>query len=175
MYNLYYTAVGQAPYKIPGPTVWSGAAPSVANPALGAKKGSTTVGRWSTWVGTDRVVTVVGADGATTKSPYKPTWPSKLPKKAPKETTTQILTSSTQGTYVTPTRPPSSVVPASSSTPTPTQPPNSTTPPITSAPAPSTTAQSGSGNAQWAQCGGIGYTGATGCQSPFSCQKVNGK
>ncbi|THV03901.1 glycoside hydrolase family 61 protein I [Dendrothele bispora CBS 962.96] len=55
--------------------------------------------------------------------------------------------------------------------------------PTTSAPvstsAPSSTAASGSSSsssgtaAQWAQCGGIGWTGATGCVSPFKCTVIN--
>lgn len=73
VYNLYNTPAG-ATYKVPGPTVWSGAAPSVANPSLGAKKGPLTYTRWSTWIGaTDRTMTWV-TDGVTSKTKYNPTW-----------------------------------------------------------------------------------------------------
>ncbi|KAK1970211.1 PHB depolymerase family esterase [Colletotrichum sublineola] len=42
------------------------------------------------------------------------------------------------------------------------------------APATTTSAAAGSGTApQWGQCGGIGWTGATVCVSPFQCNKVN--
>lgn len=73
VYNLYVTPAGLT-YKVPGPTVWSGAAPSVANPSLGTKKGPLTYTRWKTWVGpTDRTVTWV-ENGSTLKSKYDPTW-----------------------------------------------------------------------------------------------------
>ncbi|KAK7469340.1 hypothetical protein VKT23_003820 [Stygiomarasmius scandens] len=53
--------------------------------------------------------------------------------------------------------------------------PATTVRPTTSAPA--TTAASGSSSsgaaAQWAQCGGIGWTGATSCVSPFTCSVIN--
>ncbi|KAI1739097.1 PHB depolymerase family esterase [Xylaria scruposa] len=35
------------------------------------------------------------------------------------------------------------------------------------------TPTSGSGAAQYAQCGGIGWTGATTCASPYTCKKLN--
>ncbi|KAF5340020.1 hypothetical protein D9611_012388 [Ephemerocybe angulata] len=73
VYNLYNPPAGG--YKVPGPAVWSGAAASVANPPLGAKKGPLTYTRWSTWVGTDRTVTATGAGGLT-KTQYSPVWPT---------------------------------------------------------------------------------------------------
>ena len=51
--------------------------------------------------------------------------------------------------------------------PTPVNPPTTSLPTSTSAPAP------GSGAAQWAQCGGIGFAGPTSCISPFRCIKLN--
>ncbi|KAG2008817.1 hypothetical protein CC2G_014208 [Coprinopsis cinerea AmutBmut pab1-1] len=74
VYNLYYTPPGGG-YKVPGPTVWSGAAPSVTNPPLGTKKGPLTYTRWYTWVGTDRTVTWTGPGGLT-RTPYNPVWPT---------------------------------------------------------------------------------------------------
>ncbi|KAI5793272.1 endoglucanase B [Geopyxis carbonaria] len=74
VYNIYVTPSGVT-YKVPGPTVWSGAAPSVANPTLGPKVGAMAYERWSTWVGTvDRTVTWTDAAGSTTRSAYVPTW-----------------------------------------------------------------------------------------------------
>ncbi|KAI0186344.1 acetylxylan esterase [Xylaria flabelliformis] len=35
------------------------------------------------------------------------------------------------------------------------------------------TPTSGSGGAQYVQCGGIGWTGATACASPYTCKKLN--
>ncbi|TFK23794.1 endoglucanase B [Coprinopsis marcescibilis] len=73
--NIVYNPPASA-YKVPGPTVWAGAAPSVANPPLGAKKGPLTYTRWNTWVGpTDRIVTATGAGGMT-KTAYNPVWPT---------------------------------------------------------------------------------------------------
>ncbi|KAK3947881.1 glycoside hydrolase [Pseudoneurospora amorphoporcata] len=47
----------------------------------------------------------------------------------------------------------------------------------TSTAKPSTTSTasnpSGTGAAHWAQCGGIGFSGPTTCQSPYTCQKIN--
>ncbi|RXW21839.1 hypothetical protein EST38_g4009 [Candolleomyces aberdarensis] len=74
VYNLYNTPAGGS-YRVPGPTVWSGAAPAVTNPPLGAKKGPLTYTRWNTWVGTDRTVTVTGAGGLT-RTKYNPVWPT---------------------------------------------------------------------------------------------------
>ncbi|KAH6908346.1 endoglucanase B [Coprinopsis sp. MPI-PUGE-AT-0042] len=75
VYNLYFTPAGST-YTVPGPRVWTGAAPSVTNPPLGTKKGPLTYTRWSTWVGpTDRIMTWTGAGGLTS-TPYVPTWPS---------------------------------------------------------------------------------------------------
>lgn len=54
--------------------------------------------------------------------------------------------------------------------------PTTTNPPAvpttTTTKAPSATGGSGT-VAQWGQCGGIGYTGATSCVSGFTCIKVN--
>ncbi|KAJ2921772.1 hypothetical protein H1R20_g15321, partial [Candolleomyces eurysporus] len=74
VYNLYNTPAGGS-YRIPGPTVWSGAAPAVTNPPLGTKKGPLTYTRWNTWVGTDRTVTATGAGGLT-RTKYNPVWPT---------------------------------------------------------------------------------------------------
>jgi endo-1,4-beta-xylanase len=43
----------------------------------------------------------------------------------------------------------------------------------TSSTATTTTSSSGAQQARWGQCGGIGWTGATSCQSPYTCQKLN--
>jgi endo-1,4-beta-xylanase len=48
-------------------------------------------------------------------------------------------------------------------------PPNTTNPPSTTTPPPS----GGGGAAHWGQCGGIGWTGPTTCQSPYTCQVIN--
>jgi len=151
IYNLYYTQQGAPPYKIPGPTVWAGAAPSVANPALGPKKGVTTIERWSTWVGSDRVVTKVGADGQTTKSRYSPSWPS---------------------TYVAPTK---VSTPASSGLPpTPTITPPSSSTAVAPPPPPTTSAAPDTGTvSQWGQCGGVNYSGSKTCASPYTCKVIN--
>ncbi|KAF8471891.1 hypothetical protein BDZ91DRAFT_790936 [Kalaharituber pfeilii] len=69
VYSLHYTQTGTL-YNVPGPTVWSGADPSVINPPfVGRNKGPLTVERWSSWAGSDKVLIRVGADGVTTKSP----------------------------------------------------------------------------------------------------------
>ncbi|OAL48804.1 endoglucanase B [Pyrenochaeta sp. DS3sAY3a] len=44
-------------YIIPGPTVWSGAWPETTGVSVGPVKGVTTATPWSTWIGTDSVVT----------------------------------------------------------------------------------------------------------------------
>lgn len=67
-----------------------------------------------------------------------------------------------------PTTQPPTTQPPTTQPPT-TQPP--TTQPPTSQP-PTTQPPSG-GAAQWAQCGGIGFSGPTTCQSPFTCVKLN--
>ncbi|THH09844.1 hypothetical protein EW145_g1744 [Phellinidium pouzarii] len=41
------------------------------------------------------------------------------------------------------------------------------------APSPTSSAASGAAAAQYAQCGGIGFTGPTTCESPFTCQVSN--
>ncbi|USP76473.1 glycoside hydrolase family 61 protein [Curvularia clavata] len=46
-------------YVIPGPTVWSGAWPETTAVAVGPIKGVTTATPWSTWIGTNSVVTSV--------------------------------------------------------------------------------------------------------------------
>ncbi|KAJ0329617.1 hypothetical protein COL5a_004181 [Colletotrichum fioriniae] len=43
----------------------------------------------------------------------------------------------------------------------------------TSAAATTSTAASGAGQVRWGQCGGIGWTGPTTCQSPYVCTKSN--
>ena len=45
-----------------------------------------------------------------------------------------------------------------------------TQPPVTTQPP---SGGGGSGAAQWAQCGGSGFSGPTTCQSPYTCVKVN--
>ncbi|OQO01477.1 putative alpha-L-arabinofuranosidase axhA [Cryoendolithus antarcticus] len=51
---------------------------------------------------------------------------------------------------------------------------SATAAPTSSAPPASTSASSGgSGGAQWAQCGGTGWTGTTTCVSPYSCHVIN--
>ncbi|KAJ3037480.1 hypothetical protein HDV00_001655 [Rhizophlyctis rosea] len=185
VYNVYYTAVGAPAYKIPGPTVWSGAAASVANPSLGPKKGPLTVDRWSTWVGTDRTVTQVGADGATTKSKYEPTlYPAAAATTTRTTTNAPITTTTTRTTtnapvpttttaagctYVTVTggeetiwttlSPQTVTVTAGSQQQTTT----------------TTTSNGGSSNcaAKYQQCGGQGYTGPTCCQSGSTCRSSN--
>jgi cellulase len=44
-------------YVIPGPTVWSGAWPETTAVSVGPVTGVTTATAWSTWIGTDSVVT----------------------------------------------------------------------------------------------------------------------
>ncbi|KAJ8514314.1 hypothetical protein ONZ45_g8128 [Pleurotus djamor] len=61
-----------------------------------------------------------------------------------------------------PSSPPQNTAPATTAP--------ATTRPATSAPAPS---QSAGTVAQFGQCGGIGYTGATGCVAPFVCKVLN--
>ncbi|KAL0567666.1 Esterase/lipase/thioesterase [Marasmius crinis-equi] len=75
----------------------------------------------------------------------------------------------TQTTYVIP-GPPLYGSSGSSGNP-PSNPPATTTKATTSAP-PTNTGSSGT-VAQYGQCGGIGWTGATGCVSPYKCQVVN--
>lgn len=165
VYNLYYTQVGAPAYKIPGPTVWAGAAPSVANPPLvGGKVGPLTVSRWSTWVGSDRVVTKVGDNGATTKSPYVPSWPSTY---VPPPVVTAGPTSDA------PISTTSAVVITTSSPPIITSAPIITSTSTTSSIRTTSTAQSGGTVQQWGQCGGINYRGPTTCVSPFNCKKIN--
>jgi len=38
---------------------------------------------------------------------------------------------------------------------------------------PTSTSPSGPGQTEWGQCGGIGWTGPTTCQSPYTCQELN--
>ncbi|KLO11339.1 hypothetical protein SCHPADRAFT_831275 [Schizopora paradoxa] len=59
----------------------------------------------------------------------------------------------------------SSSPPATTPAPTSTH-PTTTTPPVQSSPAAGTVAH-------WGQCGGIGFTGGTVCQAPYTCQAAN--
>ncbi|KDQ21541.1 glycoside hydrolase family 61 protein [Botryobasidium botryosum FD-172 SS1] len=113
IYNVYYQPVGSPLYQIPGPAVWSGAAPSPAAPKYGEVKGVTTAQRWSTWIGSGfstataaTSLTIVSGTATVTKA-YKANWPS---------------------TYVTPTTP----VPPTSSPTTSTTVPSTTHPNATS-------------------------------------------
>ncbi|KAJ3047548.1 hypothetical protein HK097_011443 [Rhizophlyctis rosea] len=146
VYNVYYTSAGAPAYKVPGPTVWSGAAASVANPALGAKKGALTVSGWNTWVGKDRTVTWVN-NGVTSKSAYVPNWGQT----APPRTTTQAPPVTT-----TSTPPVTTTTPVRTTTP----PPVTTT---TTRATTTTTRGGGSGAALYGQCGGKNWTGPTTC------------
>ncbi|KAI8624064.1 fungal cellulose binding domain-containing protein [Xylariaceae sp. FL1651] len=47
------------------------------------------------------------------------------------------------------------------------------TPTTTTSAATTTTTGSSPGADHWAQCGGIGWTGATTCVSPYTCQEIN--
>lgn len=42
--------------------------------------------------------------------------------------------------------------------------------PTSTTPAPSPT---GCTSPRWAQCGGIGFTGCTTCESPYTCNRIN--
>ncbi|KAL0957073.1 hypothetical protein HGRIS_003170 [Hohenbuehelia grisea] len=55
----------------------------------------------------------------------------------------------------------------------PSQPPASTAAPPASSPPVQTVAPSPGTVNQYGQCGGIGYSGPTGCVAPFTCNKVN--
>ncbi|KAI5120273.1 hypothetical protein M0805_005330 [Coniferiporia weirii] len=82
----------------------------------------------------------------------------------------------TETTYVIPGPPlyGSSGSTGGGSVPTTVQPaPTSTVPAPTSSSTPSSTAAPGTGAAEYAQCGGIGFTGTTTCASPFTCNVVN--
>ena len=76
-YNVYWTATGAEPYKIPGPTVWSGAAPSIPNPTLGPRKIVETA-QWKSWVRTGTLTWVdtkaTPAVTSTATEAYKPKW-----------------------------------------------------------------------------------------------------
>ncbi|KAF8647046.1 hypothetical protein AX16_006883 [Volvariella volvacea WC 439] len=54
-----------------------------------------------------------------------------------------------------------------------TQPPPTNTTTTTSTPPTTTTNPGGPLQTQWGQCGGIGWTGPTQCQSPYTCVKSN--
>ncbi|KAJ7742692.1 glycosyl hydrolase family 61-domain-containing protein [Mycena maculata] len=85
------------------------------------------------------------------------------------------------------TQPGPPVWPASGTSSTPVTPPVSSTSVVSSSAPPTTTVHttttatgtttappsSGTGAAEYAQCGGLGWTGATACASPFTCQVVN--
>ncbi|KOS20403.1 Chitinase 1 [Escovopsis weberi] len=62
---------------------------------------------------------------------------------------------------------PSPQPPSSTPAPSPTTPPPSTAP--TTPPVSSPTGGNGAGLPQWAQCGGMGYTGPTQCAAPYKC------
>ncbi|KAJ8495803.1 hypothetical protein ONZ45_g12699 [Pleurotus djamor] len=67
----------------------------------------------------------------------------------------------------------SNLTPGSGS-PAPTSAPGSTSAPATTVAPPQTSAPpTGALAEHWAQCGGIGWTGATACVSPFTCQALN--
>ncbi|KAF1839309.1 endoglucanase B [Decorospora gaudefroyi] len=66
-------------YIIPGPTVWSGAWPETTAVSVGPVKGATTATPWSTWIGTDSVVTSVTYRDVRSQtivgsSVYTPSW-----------------------------------------------------------------------------------------------------
>ncbi|KAF8649571.1 hypothetical protein AX16_005733 [Volvariella volvacea WC 439] len=151
VYNLYYTAPGvTALYPIPGPTVWSGAAPSPNPPAYGTTKGHTTQTRWSTWIGTGfspvtaRTLLTIITGTASITQPYTPHWPT---------------------TYETPQPSPQ---PTSSSTSIPSTGPTVTT----TTPTPSSSAPNGVVE-KWGQCGGRNYAGPTQCVAGSTCTVIN--
>ena len=61
---------------------------------------------------------------------------------------------------------------SSSGSPPPTPPASTANPPASTVAPPAPTGGAGT-VAQWGQCGGIGYSGATACASPFTCHKLN--
>ena len=156
-YNIYWTPEGAEPYKIPGPTVWSGAAPSVANPSLGEKKGPLTEVLWSQWIITEPLPSMyytywIGTDGinTTTSSTYTPSWPT--------VTGTVDLETTTSTDYSTPTAQPTSNPTATITTP---------------APTPTKPACSKKGPRKGAQCGGKYYHGPTVCRDCRECVRLN--
>jgi len=79
VYNVYYTPPGAGPYKVPGPTVWSGAAAPIANPSLGPKKGDLkSISVFTKWImTTDSMVheiKTVNGQTTTVKTKYTPSW-----------------------------------------------------------------------------------------------------
>ncbi|EIN11131.1 hypothetical protein PUNSTDRAFT_142953 [Punctularia strigosozonata HHB-11173 SS5] len=87
LYNIYNTPL--PPYTVPGPTVWSGAAPSPTPPVYGSPSGYTTAPNWSTWIGSgfqtatlQTSVTVVTGTETVTQT-YVPAWSSAYKTPAP--------------------------------------------------------------------------------------------
>ncbi|KAG8937210.1 hypothetical protein FRC02_003885 [Tulasnella sp. 418] len=107
-YNVYYTSPGAPPYKIPGPTVWSGAYPSPSPPAFGSPKGPLTAERWSSWLKGDTTSVVIssGAAGLVTRT-HIPSW-STTYNTPTAPATTSAAPSSTPTGVATTTAPPSS-------------------------------------------------------------------
>ncbi|TFK62753.1 hypothetical protein BDN72DRAFT_776722 [Pluteus cervinus] len=81
VYSLY-TTPPLPPYPIPGPPVWSAAAPSPTISAYGTVKGVLTQTRWYTWIGTSfstvtsRTMLTIATGASTITTPYTPYWPS---------------------------------------------------------------------------------------------------
>ena len=77
--KIYSSSVGQQ-YTIPGPAVWSAAAPSPSPPVYGEPKGYTTAQPWYTWIGsgfsdvTLATSLTVGSGAQTAVYAYTPSW-----------------------------------------------------------------------------------------------------
>ncbi|THH01982.1 hypothetical protein EW026_g815 [Hermanssonia centrifuga] len=82
VFNIYEQTADSPLYPIPGPPVWSGAAPSPDAPAYGTTLGYTTAQQWSTWIGGGFVTATlatsltIDAGTATITAAYTPYWPA---------------------------------------------------------------------------------------------------
>ncbi|KAL4885395.1 endo-beta-1,4-glucanase D [Aspergillus karnatakaensis] len=143
-------------YPIPGPAVWDGASSgggSGSSPTTSASVRPTTSSAAPT---TTSTVAPAPTTSATTVAPV-PTTTSTTVAPAPTSTQTQVVPSA-PSTFTTSVRPTAT---ATSTTSAPTTAP--TTPPATG----------GGSNKIYQRCGGIGFTGATGCESGLTCKQWN--
>jgi len=80
VFNIYLAET--APYTIPGPPVWTAAAPSPTVTSYGDPKGYTTAQPWNTWIGdgfstvTAATSVTVGQGSATQVHTYAANWPT---------------------------------------------------------------------------------------------------
>ncbi|KAK6355983.1 hypothetical protein TWF718_000358 [Orbilia javanica] len=147
--SLYQINQGEKVYTAPGGPVWSKAA---------APLQTTATATGSVYTATSLAPSVRGATTATTSATTAATTAST-------SRTTTLVTSTRTTTAA------SSTTTSRTTTPVTTTTSRTTTPATTTSR--TTTGSTGGTVGAWGQCGGIGYTGATGCVSGYTCKVLN--